>query len=309
MTPGYRRPADRARLRAAALAVACGGSRLKDNELRRRELADFLRTRRARLSPEACGLAGQSRRRIAGLRREEVAGLAGVSPSWYTKLEQGRDIRISVRFLKNLAGALKLSSVERAQLFELALFEPVLSVAPGTGELVPALQRMIDSMPISPAFILTARGDYLGSNAAADRVMGRYSNSPHGRNLLISLFLDEAVRQALPGWDASARYQVAVFRAAYGRNAGDPRFVALVELLSAHSQDFKRLWEAHEMPSQSTRTVLYGHPTLGQLQFEYFTFYADLDTNLRVDIFTPLDAFDSRRKVSAVIEAARAMAT
>lgn len=278
---------------------------MEDNELRRRELADFLRTRRARLSPEACGLAGRSRRRIAGLRREEVAVLAGVSPSWYTKLEQGRDIRISVRFLKNLAGALKLSSVERAQLFELALLEPVMAGTQGTGELVPALQRMIDGLPVSPSFILTARGDYLGSNDAADRVMGRYASSPHGRNLLISLFLDEAVRQALPGWDASARYQVAVFRAAYGRNAGDPRFIALVELLSAHSEEFKRLWEAHEMPSQSTRIVLYGHPTLGPLQFEYFTFYADIDTNLRVDIFTPLEAFDTRRKVTTMVEAAR----
>lgn len=277
---------------------------LTDNESRRRELADFLRTRRARLSPQECGLPQRGRRQTKGLRREEVAFLADVSLSWYTKLEQGRDITISVRLLKSLAEALRLTSVERSQLYALALIDPMSGPPSGSADFVPALQRMINAMPLSPAFILTARGDYIGSNEAADRIMGPYYENALGENRLTNLFLDKRTRKSLPDWKESARYQVAVFRAAYGRNAGDPAFIALVDRLTRESPEFRQLWQRHEMQDHSARTVLYDHPSLGRLKFEYFTFYADIDTNLRVDIFTPLDELDSRRKIETLLKAA-----
>jgi transcriptional regulator with XRE-family HTH domain len=276
---------------------------VKEDDLRRRELADFLRTRRARLAPEVCGLSSGSRRRTVGLRREEVAELAGVSPSWYTKLEQGRDIRISVRFLRSLAEALRLNSVEAAQLIELALPKPASRFSPATSELIPALQRMIDNMAISPAYILTARGDYLVSNNAAFHVFGMYGdNSNFEANLLINLFLNKKIRSMLSSWNDSANYQVSVFRSAYGRNSGDPSFVGLVERLIKDSPEFRRIWKKHEMLSQSTRTMVFNHHPLGQLKFEYFSFYADADTNLRVDIYTPLDELDSKRRVVELIQ-------
>ncbi len=280
---------------------------MADDEVRRRELADFLRTRRARIAPQDRGIASGPRRRTGGLRREEVAALAGVSPSWYTKLEQGRDITISIRFLRSLADALKLSSAERSQLFELALLDPGLPALPVAHDTIPALQRMIDAMATSPAFIMTARGDYLGSNDAAKRVLGPYDSAPALEgNLLINLFLNRTVRPTLPTWIDSARYQVGVFRAAFGRNSTNSDFVNLVERLLRESSEFRAIWEEHEIQSESTRTLVFKHPRLGRIMFEYFTFYADIDTNLRIDIFTPLDVLDSKRKVAEAVGGAPA---
>lgn len=277
---------------------------MKEDDVRRRELADFLRTRRARLSPEMCGLRSGPRRRTGGLRREEIAELAGVSPSWYTKLEQGRDIGVSVRFLRNLVDALKLNSAEASQLFELALLEPSEHAAQNTGDVIPALQRMIDNMAISPAFILTARGDYLGSNDAADRLFGTYADNPSfERNLLVNLFLSQKVEHALPAWNDSADYQVSVFRSAFARNASNPSFIELVDRLMKESPEFRRIWEKHEVQSQTTRTLVFEHPMVGTLKLDYLTFYADMNTNLRIDIYTPLDELESKRKITQLLGA------
>ncbi len=279
---------------------------LSADELRRRELADFLRTRRARLTPAACGLPERARRRVNGLRREDVAALAGVSPSWYTKFEQGRDINISVRFLKKLAEIFKLTSLERAQLFELALLEPAAQAAlPGEEDFIPALQRMIDAMTLSPAFILNVRGDYLGSNKAADVVFGRHM--PQQRNFLLSLFLDPNVKKFLPEWRGSARYHVSIFRTTYARHVGNPAFEGLISQLLEQSPEFIELWQQHEVQSHVLRTVIFERPPLGRMRFEYLTFHADLDDNLRIDIFTPTEAHDTRQKVAQAIDRATAI--
>src|SRR5690606_3139434 len=134
---------------------------------RRRELAIFLKTRRARLAPADLGLSQGLRRRTPGLRREEVADLIGVSPSWITKLEQGLDIRVSSQLLQRLANALRLTAVERVQLYRLGLPEAANSEVPVPEDVLPAIQTMIDGLTASPAFILTPRSEYIGSNQAA----------------------------------------------------------------------------------------------------------------------------------------------
>jgi transcriptional regulator with XRE-family HTH domain len=268
---------------------------------RRRELADFLRTRRTRLSLEACGLPGGGRRRTRGLRREEVAQLAGVSPSWYTKLEQGRDITVSLRFLRSLAEALRLNTIERLQLFELAAAGQAPPPTPASAEMVAGLTRMIAAMPTSPAFVMSARADYIASNAAADAVFGDYKTLEHiERNLLVNLFLNAQARTH-KAWEESARFHVSVFRSAYARHADDPSYAGLVEGLLAESADFRRIWGEHELQPRSSRLFRFDHPALGEMTFEYFVFHADLAQTLRVDIFTPAPDTATREKVLRAI--------
>ena len=163
---------------------------------------------------------------------------------------------------------------------------------------------MIDNMAISPAFILTARGDYLGSNDAADRLFGTYADNPSfERNLLVNLFLSQKVEHALPAWNDSADYQVSVFRSAFARNASNPSFIELVDRLMKESPEFRRIWEKHEVQSQTTRTLVFEHPMVGTLKLDYLTFYADMNTNLRIDIYTPLDELESKRKITQLLGA------
>lgn len=272
---------------------------------RRRDLADFLRTRRTRLIPADYGLPAGPRRRTPGLRREEVAELIGVSPSWYTKLEQGLDIRMSARVLRRLADAFRLTPMERAQLYRLALPEAAETNLPDPDDVLPAVQTMIDALPYSPAFILTPWGEYIGSNAAARIFFGDFETfAGPERNQLVALFLDTKVRRVLPNWRESARQQVAMFRAAYARNAHDDRFQALVTRLMAESREFVSLWNNYDLPAGPSRRLQYSSTDHGELVFECYSFYADLDGNFRVEVFTPLDEGNSRPRMLALVGAA-----
>lgn len=271
---------------------------------RRQELATFLRTRRARLPPADLGLPQGTRRRTPGLRREEVAELIGVSPSWYTKLEQGLDIRVSSRLLRRLANTLRLTAVERVQLYRLGLPEAANPDVPVPEDVLPAVQTMIDGLGLSPAFILTPRGEYIGSNQAARAFFGDFETfAGPERNLLLSLFLHQPVRQYLPDWWESARQQVALFRATYARNANDPYIQALVGRLLKESPEFRELWNNYDLPVGPSRRITFDYPGSGAMTFEYYSFYADVDANFRVEIFTPLSQHETSAKMEALLRA------
>jgi len=260
--------------------------------LRRKELAGFLRTRRTRLAPEAHGLVTAGRRRTKGLRREEVAKLLSVSPSWYTKLEQGLAVSPSPRLLARLADVLCLTPLERAELLRLGLSKASATVRSGADEMLPAVQVLIDAITLSPAFVLNPRTDYVASNSAARALFGDIETFYGGsRNQLLSLFLNENTRRHLPNWEESARQQVAMFRAVFARNIHDPAVRDLVDTLLARSPEFGALWERHELPSQSTRMLDYQHKEGVALKLSHYTFFADLDGNYRVEVFHPADAF------------------
>lgn len=270
---------------------------------RRRELATFLRTRRARLSPADLGLPHGLRRRTPGLRREEVAELIGVSPSWYTKLEQGLDIRVSSRLLQRLANALRLTAVERVQLYRLGLPEAANPDVPVPEDVLPAVQTMIDGLGLSPAFILTPRSEYIGSNQAARIFFGDFETiAGPERNQLLSLFLHQPVRQYLPDWWESARQQVALFRATYASNAQDSYIQSLVARLLKESPEFRELWNNYDLPIGPSRRVTFDYPGSGAMAFEYYFFYADVDANYRVEIFTPLSQHGTIRKMEALLK-------
>src|SRR4051812_36845963 len=200
----------------------------------RNELSDFLKSRRARLSPDDVGLPNGARRRAPGLRREEVASLAGVGLTWYTWFEQGREIRVSPDFLENVSRALRLSSAERQHLYLLtgrddnAVGQPARTVSP-------ALQRMLDGFVKYPAFIRTVHWDAIAWNKAANRLFDFASRRPEMNNFLRLCFTDAEFRARLPNLAADIGALVAKFRNTYAKYRSDPAMEALVTEMNRRS--------------------------------------------------------------------------
>ncbi|HFS0969430.1 TPA: helix-turn-helix transcriptional regulator [Pseudomonas aeruginosa] len=251
-------------------------------ERTRTELAAFLRSRRERISPEEVGLPTGNRRRTPGLRREEVAALAGVGLSWYTWLEQGRDISVSSTFLDNLSRALKLDATERRHLYLLAL--QCLPSEPGrTWRIVPSLiHRLMGDIPSRPAYVLNLRWDVLAWNAAADRVFGFSAILADRRNLLWMLFTSPSMRELFDPWEEQALQILSSFRRDFVRATQDPEIAALVKELERVSPDFKGWWREQDIngPCQGIRHLKI--KTVGPVVLEHTTLTIDEDRHLRL---------------------------
>ncbi|MFF4696588.1 helix-turn-helix transcriptional regulator [Streptomyces chattanoogensis] len=235
---------------------------------RRRRLAEFLRSRRERITPREAGIPAGPRRRTPGLRREEVAQLSGVSVTWYTWLEQARDITVSRQVLTSLARALMLSSVERRHLFALADEQPP-DQSPGSGP-GPALQRLVDALEPHPAYLLDANWDLVGWNRAEAGLIGDPAQlDPAERNLLWLVFTDPALRTLLVDWQGQARDLVAQFRADTRGQFGKPRFEWLTDELRQRSPEFRTWWEAHDLADFGSSRREFTHPAAGTLTFDY----------------------------------------
>ena len=233
------------------------------------DLAEFLRARRDAVTPEQVGLPpGATRRRTPGLRREEVAMLAGVSLTWYTWLEQGRRINASDDVLSAIGRALKLDEAGIEHL--LALAQPTAAPIEAPREAPTALVRLIESLDPAPAYVLGPRWEFLAWNAAQARLYPRI-NDLDGleRNLLWVLFADPFTRQLIVDWDIHARQALAEFRAGTGNLRGDPEFAELVDKLQAESADFAAWWPEHDVSGFETRLRRFRHPAAGLLTFEY----------------------------------------
>lgn len=260
------------------------------NEIARRQaLADFLRTRRERLQPAEVGLPVRPRRRTPGLRREEVAEVANVGVSWYTLLEQGRDVHPSRSVLANIAKALHLTPAEEQHLYYLAHQEPPSVIAGESDQVTPALQRVVEALDPHPALAIGRRWDALAWNQAA-RLLWHFDDPcpPHAHNLIWRFF----AREAQPydsDWVRLAQNYAAAFRTAYVRYPADPAFQTLLEDLQRVSAHFCQWWEqqqVREMP-EGTRTVT--DPHLGELVFDHLTFLTPLapDVHLKVFVAVP----------------------
>jgi transcriptional regulator with XRE-family HTH domain len=257
---------------------------------RRAELADFLRMRRAEVAPGDVGLEANGRRRTPGLRREEVAQLAGVGLSWYTWLEQGRDIHPSAQVLDAIARVLRLDTAERAHLFHLARVELPLPEGDYPREASPALRAFVDGLEPNPAYVTGPRADVLAWNAAATRVFHDWGVEPvQRRNLLWWLFADPSWDRSLPQWEGTAKHNLARFRAQHARRADDPSFAALVEQLSEASPEFRAWWPRHEVIGEQAGTKSIDHPTLGPLRLHHLQSTPTSDPELRLTIYVPAD--------------------
>lgn len=277
-----------------------------DDESRRRDLAQFLKDRRARITPASAGVPTGARRRARGLLREEVAMIAGVGLTWYTWLEQARPIKPSVRVLGSLARALRLSDVERTHLFRLA--RPDLEPSPAA-QLASAvsspLQRTMDGLAPNPAYAVNAVWDVIGWNKPAELVFGDFAAiDAERRNLVYLIFCDPAWRTLLRDWETISVFVVAQFRESTARLGGDPRFKELVHMLEHDSESFRRHWRRRDVRQPAPQSKVLDHPRAGRLDLDYATFQADSDREVRLTIYTPATA-ESAQQMAALAPPAR----
>jgi transcriptional regulator with XRE-family HTH domain len=256
---------------------------------RRKELAAFLRSRRERIKPAQVGMPAGGRRRTPGLRREEVAQLAGVGVTWYTWLEQGRPITVSAQVLDSVGRVLRLDADERAHLFTLAgATDPTAAVA--QEPVSPALQAVLASLEPLPARIVSDRWDVLAYNRAESALLGDYAELPEReRNIMWLMFTQPAWRRMLLDWEQDGPRVVAQFRAAMAAHVGEPAWADLARDLSARSAEFAALWDRHDVGSPSSRVKRYLHPTVGLLALESSTLFLSERPGARLTIYTPVD--------------------
>ena len=243
-------------------------------------LGESLRSRRERLSPVAAGLPDRRRRRTPGLRREEVAELAGIGVDWYVRLEQGRTVNPSAATVDALAQALRLDEAERNHLKALAggSHRPAF-----VRETVPPVLRRLVAELEQPAYVTGRRWDLLAWNSAAVMLF----DGPVD-NVLTYILLSPAARALFgPGWSAEARRVTAQFRAAYDLWAGDPAFEELLARLRGGCAEFAAWWERHDVRNSEAGVKTLHHPVRGVLCFEYATFQANDDPALKLTVYNP----------------------
>ncbi|GAA0898790.1 helix-turn-helix transcriptional regulator [Pseudonocardia zijingensis] len=233
------------------------------------DLGDFLGTRRARITPADVGLASTGLRRVPGLRREEVALLAGTSVDYYVRLEQGRERHPSAQVLDALAGALRLNPDERRHLFDLAGVTPRDRAAAVPDRVDPSLLELMDSWPDNPALVYNRAYDVLASNEIADALFGGWSFS---RNLMHVVFRDPRAREFYVDWDDVARNSTAGFRVGHGRAPDDPRVRQVLVELVEMSSEFRALWSRHDARGKSLERKRFHHPEVGDLTLTMQTF-------------------------------------
>lgn len=260
---------------------------------RREELSDFLRSRRAAVTPEEVGLRSTGRRRTPGLRREEVAELADVGLSWYTWLEQGRDISASVQVLDALARALLLTPGEREHLLKLAGATPAgppKPTTPGGSRIDGELVAMVAALAPHPAFVLDERFDVVAHNPPAELVMHDLLTAPLGeRNLLLWLFRDrEAWSGVEDGWSRTARANLLDFRTVHADHAGDPAFDELLAELRKTGEPFGAWWAEHDVAPLEPTRKRFPHPELGELRMLLLQSHL-VHTSHRLRILVPAD--------------------
>lgn len=262
---------------------------IRNMERTRKELAEFLRSRRERLNPADAGLPAGGRRRTPGLRREEVAALAGVGLTWYTWLEQGRDIGVSATFLDNLARVLKLDAAERRYLYLLTQQRPPAEPGKTWCVVPPVIHRLMGDLTSRPAYVINLRWDVLAWNIAADRVFRFSQHAPERRNLLWMLFADGPTRALFDPWDDQAQQMLSHFRRDFVNAPQEPDICALIKDLEKVSPDFREWWHLHDIhgPNHTwRRLVIEG---LGPIAFEYSKLTIDEDHHLRLVYYAALE--------------------
>jgi len=270
-------------------------------------LGDYLKHRRAKLDPAAFGFT-LGRRRTPGLRREEVAHRAHISPTWYTWLEQGRGGAPSAGVLDRIARALMLTDVEREHLFLLGLGRPPEVRYRKDEGVTPRLQRVLDALEPCPALIRTAIWDVVAWNRAATVMLTDYGSlPPEQRNILRFIFLDPRVRAAQYDWESVARFVVGSFRVDAARAGAAAEVEPLVDELCRLSPEFKAMWRDNDVRSHGEGVKHIRHPVVGPIAFEYSAFAVDGRPDLSMVVYNPETPADAE-KISSLTGSARALA-
>jgi transcriptional regulator with XRE-family HTH domain len=269
-------------------------------DLRRRELAGFLRSRRERITPDQVGLPTAGRRRTPGLRREEVAQLAGVGVTWYTWLEQGRDINVSEQVLEAIAGSLRLDPYERTHLFTLA-GAPEPPREKECRAIPDGVHAMMAKLDPFPAVVMNERTDILAYNRGYDFLMDVSRLPVEERNATLQMFTNPDWQCRLLDWPERADQVVGQLRAAMASHVAEPAWKSLIKRLRRESPDFESRWQRHEVKPMKNLTKRFRHETAGVFNFDYTYLWLGRRSQLRLTSYTPTDE-ETAAKLRQVFE-------
>ncbi|WP_151734668.1 helix-turn-helix transcriptional regulator [Paenibacillus tengchongensis] len=276
------------------------------NQTRLQALSEFLKSRRAAVSPAAAGLPEGTRRRTPGLRREEVAQLAGVSSTWYTWLEQGRDIKASPSVLECIAGALRLTKDERSYLFALALDSGPASPAYSLEEepeISPALQKILRELTTCPTIVSDRRCAIVGWNEAAAQVFLDFAKLDRKeRNMIRLLFVRQEFKRLAVNWEEFVRGYLAIFRAYYGQYVDDGWYDEFISSMKAEHPEFNRLWEESRVSSAPDVVLEFRHAKAGKMLFHLTSLQVHGGADLRCSIYTPAGDSNTEGKLRRLLE-------
>jgi transcriptional regulator with XRE-family HTH domain len=261
---------------------------------KRRELGEFLKSRRGRLRPDDLDLPSFGRRRVPGLRREELAQLAGVSVDYYVRLEQGRAGQPSEGVLDALGRALRLDDTERAHIHDLSRPARRRRREPPPERVRPEVRRLIGALDSIPAMVIGRRADVLAWNRIAAALLVDWGTlPPEQRNAARHVFLDEGARALYPDWEEGAEATVAYLRLAAGRHPDDPALAELIGELSMKSEEFRRWWPRHDVLEKTHGTKRLMHPIVGPLTLAYESLALTGDGDQTLIVYTAEPGSDS----------------
>lgn len=276
---------------------------LNNEEFRYTELADFLKTRRAKISPSQAGIASSTRRRTPGLRREEVAQLAGIGITWYTWLEQGRAIRVSTQVIESLSRVLLLDKQERIHLYLLANQSLPADMPSYQGTVSPILQNVLDNLTLCPALVIDQRWNVIAWNKAAILILGEFSEmNVRERNIVWAMFTDNKYRQLYVDWNLHAKELLGRFRSTCGQYIDDSWLVHFIDDLKGESAEFNLWWPLHEIQSNSEVFKQLNHLIAGMLDFEVSNFDISDNSGLKMIVHTPVTGTDTAAKMKSLLD-------
>lgn len=267
---------------------------------RNKELGCFLKTRREKILPSQVGLSDKSRRRTSGLRREEVAMLAGIGVTWYTWLEQGRPIQVSASVLSSVARVLMLNDYETSYVFELAQLAPIKAVQP-IKTIQPMFQNVLDSLIYSPSTILDKYWNVIAWNRASSVVFIDFSKIHiTNRNLMEIMFTNSDYQQLFENWETKAQEMLSRFRVSCAEFINDPWLKQFINSLQCRSKEFSQWWLLHDVAPEHEIKKTIKHPIVGDLFFEHTVFMTP-ENELKLYINTPVSDTDTGNKVKLLL--------
>jgi len=272
----------------------CNSHKIGLMDARRKELGEFLQIIRSRSQPADYGFPAGNRRRTKGLRREEIAQLIGISPTWYTWIEQGREVNVSAETLGNLAGSLRLTRSERAYLFEIAGRRDPEASLPDDDQAPPILLQLLADISV-PAYLMGRYWDILGWNAQAAELFAGWLDQPRETetippNMLRFVFLHPPTRNFLVDWEVRARRITAEFRADSRTRLEEPALLRLIDELSAGSADFTHFWQQHDVLERQGGQRSFQHPVRGLVHYQQVTLRPGEHEHIKLVMLRPMPA-------------------
>ncbi|CRK82130.1 DNA-binding protein [Neobacillus massiliamazoniensis] len=276
-----------------------------NNQTRLVALSDFLKLKRSKIKPETVGLPAGIRRRTSGLRREEVAQLAGVSTTWYTWLEQGRDIKVSTVVLDCISNALRLTNDERKYLYDLALDTHAIASSKTVAQpkISSSLEKILKELKYCPTIVTDRYCQIISWNRAATHVFLDFEQVPvEERNLIRIVFERKELRALAVNWEHFVKGFLAIFRVYYGQYVGDDWYKQFIEKMSVRHPDFQTLWLESQVSTAPEVQIEFRHAKAGKMLFNLTSLQVQGDTDLRCSIYTPLEDSSTETKLKKLMK-------